>query len=91
MRDMIAAFDADAGGVEAAAPAVTYSVMLGRYRYFELHMHNGDSTVIEKFANPVNGNLDVHNRYLDDRRYVAVLNRAWARGGACGGEKRRAA
>lgn len=54
--------------------------MLGRYRYFELHMLNGDSTVIEKFANPVNGNWDVHNRYRDDYRYVAVLNRALEHG-----------
>jgi hypothetical protein len=85
VRDMITAFDADAGGVEpmravepadaADALAPDYWDMVGRYKYFELHAPTL-SGAIEKFANPVNGNSEVHNQTRDMDRYASFYREA---------------
>ena len=81
VRDMIAAFYEPVKTVEAAEPAEAaalepaYVEMVGRYKYFELHAPTL-SGAIEKFANPVNGNWDVHNPSRDENRYNEFYRRA---------------
>ena len=96
VSDMITAFDAPVETVEAVetvdaaeAPEPDYSDMVRRCKYFELHAPTL-SGAIEKFANPVNGNSEVHNRSRDEDRYNELYRRA-KHYGARGGEKRRAA
>ena len=82
---MITAFDADAGGVEtveaaepadaAEAPEPDYSDMVRRCKYFELHAPTL-SGAIEKFANPVNKNWDVHDPQRDRYRYESFYRKA---------------
>ena len=82
VRDMITAFDAPVEPMRAVEPADAadalapdYWDMVGRYKYFELHAPTL-SGAIEKFANPVNGNLEVHNPNRDEDRYESFYRRA---------------
>lgn len=67
VRDLIQGLKA------GVTPASAYFRMLGRYKYFELHKRSGDSTEIEKFANPVNKNREIHDESRDRDRYDAFL------------------